>query len=113
MTEIVRPDTRGARRVSMRRRHWWIHGLLLLGLVGCAGTKPCLVIPAQLELAQDTRDAAQDALDKKTKEMERWVNAIEQSRARIDRLKEDRDKIQKELEGLESEDGNTAEEGKK
>lgn len=97
----------------MYQKHWWIVGLLFLGLAGCAGTKPCLVIPAQLELAQDTRDAAQEALNKKIKEMDRWVNAIKQSNARIDRLKEDRDKIQKELGGLDSEEANTAEEGKK
>jgi len=97
----------------MRQRHWWIVGLLSVGLAGCAGTKPCLVIPAQLELAQDTRDAAKADLDTKTKEMERWENAIEQSNARIDRLKEDRDKIQRELGGLDSEEAKTAEEGKK
>jgi glutaredoxin 2 len=97
----------------MRKGHWWIVGLLFLGLAGCGGTKPCLVIPAQLELAEDTRDAAQATLDKKEKEMSRWENAIKQSRARIDRLKEDRDKLQRELEGLSSGDANTTEEGKK
>jgi len=97
----------------MRRRHWWTAGLLCLVLAGCAGTKPCLVIPAQLELAQDTRDAAQAELDKKIKEKDRWVNAIKQSNARIDRLKEDRDKIRKELEGLDADGAKSAKEGKK
>jgi predicted nucleic acid-binding Zn-ribbon protein len=97
----------------MRQRHWWIVGLLLLGLAGCGGTKPCLVIPAQLELARDTRDAARSALDEKVNEMERWDNAIKQSNARIDRLKEDRDRLQQGLDDSGSEEGNDAEEGKK
>ena len=97
----------------MRQRRWLIIVALCLGLAGCAGTKPCLVIPAQLELARDTRDAAKATMDEKTKEMDRWQNAIKQSEARIDRLKEDRDQLQQELDILEPDETGTAKEEKK
>ena len=97
----------------MRRIEWWIAGVLLLGLVGCAGTKPCLVIPAQVELALDTRDAAREAREKKVREMERWQNAIRQSQARLDRLKEDRDRLQKEVDVGDGQEGDSGTEEKK
>ena len=83
-----------------------------MSLAGCSGTKPCLVIPAQLELARDTRDSAKETLDDKIKELDRWQNAVVQSRARIDRLTEDRDELKTELEHLEMDGEDTGGEKK-
>ncbi len=86
-------------------RQWtrWIVAALLLGLVGCAGSRPCMVIPAQLELAEDLREAARARLEDKTKELNRWSHAIDQSRTRLERLTEDRDQLRGEVVGSEEE----------
>ncbi len=97
----------------MRSRHWLIAPLILLVLGGCAGSKPCMVIPAQLELATDTRDAAQETLNKKRKDMERWQNAITQSQTRIARLTEDRDRLREEVGVVDTYKPESGTEGKK
>lgn len=72
---------------------------LLIAAGGCAGTKPCLVIPAQIELAKDVRDAARVTMDDKKSELERWAQNVEQSRTKLERLTEERDQLQKEVSG--------------
>lgn len=96
----------------MRSRQWLIAPIILLILGGCAGTKPCMVIPAQLELAADTRDAAKENVEKRRKDMERWQNAITQSQTRIERLTEDRDRLRDEV-GVVDTDKPEGTEGKK
>jgi hypothetical protein len=90
----------------MDRKHHWIIAVLILGLAGCAGTKPCMIIPAQIELAEDVRDAAHAAMEKEQDQVKRWQNAIDQSRTRLERLIEDRDRLKEEV-------GETGEEEKK
>ena len=97
----------------MRSRQWVIAPLILLVLGGCAGTMPCMVIPAQLELAADTRDAALEALNKKKKDMERWQNAITQSQTRIERLTEDRNRLREEVGVVDTDKPESGTEGKK
>lgn len=66
---------------------------------GCAGTKPCMTIPAQIELAQDMKDAARQSFETKRAENQRWVTNIEQSRNKITRLQEELDQLMKEVGG--------------
>jgi hypothetical protein len=85
----------------------------VLVVSGCAGTKPCLVIPAQIELARDVRDAAMRTRDDKRTEYERWVQNVDQSRTKLDRLTEERDQLKKEVSGSSSEGTQKTEEKKK
>lgn len=76
---------------------------LLIAVGGCAGTKPCMVIPAQIELARDVRDAARATREEKLGEMNRWAQNVEQSRTKLDRLTEERDQLKKEVSGASTE----------
>ncbi len=81
-------------------RRWWASFALILGLGGCAaGTKPCMVIPAQIDLARDVRDAARATLEEKKAEYQRWVQNLEQSQTKIARLNEERDQLRTEVGG--------------
>jgi hypothetical protein len=81
------------------RRGWLIPLGLFVAVTGCAGTKPCMVIPAQIELARDVRDAAMATRDEKKAEMDRWVDNVKQSRTKLERLTEERDQLKKEISG--------------
>ena len=81
----------------MRRLKWWIIVACVLGAAGCSSTKPCMVIPAQVELANDGLEAARYELDREIQAMERWNNAIQQSTDRLARLTEDRDRLLKQI----------------
>jgi len=81
------------------RRSWLIPFGILFAVGGCAGTKPCLVIPAQIELARDVRDAARVTMDERKGELDRWAQNVEQSRTKLDRLTEERDQLKKEISG--------------
>ncbi|MDM7913997.1 MAG: hypothetical protein ACE15D_00490 [Candidatus Eisenbacteria bacterium] len=87
----------------LRRYARWggvLGGLAVLALAGCSqGPKPCMIIPAQIELARDVRDDAQAKLTEKQKDADRWKITIEQSRARIARLTEERDQLKQEVGG--------------
>lgn len=73
---------------------------LLLG-AGCAssGSKPCMIIPAQIELARDVRDRAKDNLEDKRTELGRIKSNLEQSKLHMARLVEERDQLKKEVGG--------------
>lgn len=84
------------------KRHWFWAGIaLVIGTIGCAGTKPCMVIPAQIELAESVRDAASRQLDAQVNQKQRWETALSQSEQRLARLIEDRDKLREEVGTLE------------
>lgn len=89
----------------MSRGSAWIALPLLLGAVGCSSTKPCMIIPAQVELAESDRDAALAELESRQRDLDRWSHALEQSRARLERLIEDRDKLRAEVGDEEAEEG--------
>ncbi|MCA9726456.1 MAG: hypothetical protein R3E12_06220 [Candidatus Eisenbacteria bacterium] len=63
------------------------------GGVGCAQSRPCLIIPAQLELAKSRRDKAKAAYDERLEEVTRALNNLEASRSRLDRLEEERQEL--------------------
>ena len=87
----------------MRRRGLGAPLLLpFLILAGCAGSRPCMVIPAQIELARDVRDAARAELEAKKADHQRWVHNVEQSRMKIERLTEERDDLRKQVGDTES-----------
>jgi uncharacterized coiled-coil DUF342 family protein len=80
--------------------------LLVLASAGCAGgVKPCLVIPAQLDLANDELAAARIELDAKRRDVERWTNGIQQGHTRLQKLQEERDELRKEVDGEKSDKG--------
>lgn len=88
--------------MQMRDTRLWGVGVaaLLLG-VGCAssGSKPCMVIPAQIELARDVRDEARSNLEDRQNELGRIKTNLEQSKLHMDRLVEERDQLKKEVGG--------------
>lgn len=85
----------------MKRQWLWAGAALLATTIGCAGTQPCMVIPAQIELAESVRDAARKQLESQLNQKKRWDTAIGQSEQRLVRLVEDRDKLLKEVGTLE------------
>ena len=97
------------------RRGWMLPLSLVLLVTGCAGTKPCMIIPAQIELARDVRDSARASRDEKKTEYERWVQNVEQSRTKLARLAEERDQLKAEVggSGAGSQGTQKKEEGKK
>jgi uncharacterized protein YcfL len=66
---------------------------------GCASTKPCMTIPAQVELAQDMKDAARESYETKRAENQRWVTNLDQSTNKVARLQEELDQLMKEAGG--------------
>lgn len=89
----------------MRINGRWLAAFVLLGMSGCAaGTKPCMVIPAQVELAADVRDAARGKVDEKKAEYQRMKLNMEQSQTRLARLTEERDQLKKEVGGTPTEE---------
>lgn len=88
----------------MRIREARLLGLGAVALLfgaGCAssGSKPCMVIPAQIELARDVRDRAKDNLEDKQTELGRIKSNLEQSKLHMARLVEERDQLKKEVGG--------------
>ena len=61
---------------------------------GCAQVRPCMIIPAQIELAESKRDQAKKAYDDRLEDVSRSKSNFEVSRGRLDRLLEERDELQ-------------------
>jgi len=98
----------------MRRGRIWAIGVLVLGLAGCAaGSRPCMIIPAQIELARDARDVARDATEQRRTELARLKSTLEQNEARLAKYKEERDQLSKEVGGTPSEQKQPAAKEKK
>ncbi len=75
-------------------RSMGVWALLLLGLsvagAGCGGAaagRNCLVIPAQLELVQERREAALKELENKATSVDRMRVSLERYRERLEELK--------------------------
>lgn len=79
----------------------WVVGIIVTVAAltsGCAaGTKPCMVIPAQIELAEDVREAAREGMERRKGDYTRIKLSMEQSQTRLARLLEERDQLQKEV----------------
>jgi hypothetical protein len=94
-------------RIRMRMREarlWGIGAAALLLGAGCAasGSKPCMTIPAQIELARDVRDVAKGNLEDNQNELGRIKSNLEQSKLHMARLIEERDQLKKEVGGTPS-----------
>jgi len=69
---------------------------LALAVGGCSGSRPCLVIPMQLRLAQDTVDEIQKQVAAKQADIDRATNSLEMAESRLRQLEEE----QAQLDGL-------------
>ena len=63
------------------------------GGAGCAQSRPCMIIPAQIELAKSRRDKAKEAYDQRLEEVTRALTNLEASRSRLERLEEERQEL--------------------
>jgi hypothetical protein len=82
---------KGARRTGL-----WFAALVLVlapATSGCAQSRPCMIIPAQIELAKAKRDSAKEKYDRRLEEITRSLNNLEASRARLERLQVERDEL--------------------
>ena len=75
-----------------------LFAVAVLGMAGCAaGTKPCMIIPAQIEIAQDVREAARGRMEQRKVDLTRIQSTLEQNRTRLARLQEERDQLKREV----------------
>lgn len=81
-------------------RSWFrrasLGGLALLvgyGGIGCAQSRPCMIIPAQLELAKSRRDKAKEAYDARLEDVTRALNSLEASRTRLENMQAERQEL--------------------
>lgn len=89
----------------MRRWMIGVLGVMAALAAGCAaGVKPCMVIPAQIEIAEDVREAAKAGMDRRQSDYTRIKLSMEQSQARLARLLEERDQLKKEIGGAAAEE---------
>jgi len=73
--------------------HGWLAGLtvLVLGLAGCGTPRNCLVIPAQIDLVRERREAALKDLETKANQVDRTKNSIEHVQQRVQELQTEKD----------------------
>jgi hypothetical protein len=68
--------------------------LLLLG-AGCARTRPCLIIPMQLDLARHDRDELRSMVDSKQSEVNRTKENLDLSVTRLQQMQQEQDDLKK------------------
>jgi hypothetical protein len=93
---------RGRMFVKRKRMRSGLRGVGLAALAavvayggfGCAQSRPCMIIPAQIELAKSRRDKAKEAYDQRLEEVTRALTNLEASRSRLERLAEERQELQ-------------------
>ena len=77
-------------------RYWRRCGLvcaviaLAAGNIQCGTSRNCLVIPRQLELVQQRRDAAMKALENNANQVDRTRTSIENARVRLQELQREK-----------------------
>ena len=71
-----------------KTNHGLIAGLalLVLGIAGCGTPRNCLVIPAQVDLVRERREAALKDLETKANQVDRTKNSIVHVRQRVQEL---------------------------
>jgi len=76
-----------------KKSRGWLAGLtvLVLGLAGCGTPRNCLVIPAQIDLVRERREAALKDLETKANQVDRTQNSIEHVRRRVAELQAEKD----------------------
>ena len=73
-------------------------GTVLLVLVaGCARTRPCTIIPVQLELARHDRDRIKDQVEAKQAAVKTSRDNLDLARARLQQMEEQRADLEKAL----------------
>ncbi len=70
---------------------------LVLAAGGCASTRPCLIIPAQIQLAQEELKQARTDAEAKQAEVTRSKENLDISITRLRQMEEERDTLQKTL----------------
>ncbi len=68
---------------------------LILG--GCAGVRPCPVIPMQLELAQSERDQILEEFERKEAEVQRSDDGLRQAKTRLAQMEEEMEELSRVL----------------
>jgi len=88
-------------RESAMRRSLGIWAFLLLGLClagdGCGGAaagRNCLVIPAQIEIVQERREAALKDLENKATSVDRMRTSLARSQERLEELQAEKAMLQ-------------------
>jgi hypothetical protein len=86
----------------------WLAGLtvLVLGLAGCGTPRNCLVIPAQIDLVRERRQAALKDLETKANQVDRTKNSIQHVQQRVQELQTEKDFLDR-LPAGESQPGQT------
>ncbi len=64
--------------------------LLVLGLAGCGGPRNCLVIPAQIDLVKERREAALKDLEMKANQVDRTRSSMEHVQQRLKELQQEK-----------------------
>ena len=73
----------------MKARGWFAGGvLLLIGLVAgsCGGNRNCLVIPAQIDLVTERREAAMTELENRATQVDRMQSSVDRAVNRYEDL---------------------------
>jgi hypothetical protein len=74
-------------------KHWIVPVLGLVLMAGCAPSRPCLIIPMQLELARTERDQLRTEVETKATEIKRLSDAMNLSSKRVEQLRQERDDL--------------------
>ena len=89
----------------IERKTWMLSAaaVTLALMSGCAQSRPCMIIPAQIELAESKREQAKAAYERKLEDVTRSLNNMEVSRGRLERLETERTQLQELLGATEGE----------
>jgi hypothetical protein len=71
--------------------------VLLLVAAGCAPSRPCQVIPMQIEIARYTRDQLQTQVDEKKADVARSKDNLELARTRLEQMQQEKADLEKEV----------------
>ena len=72
--------------------------VVLLAVLGCAQTRPCMIIPAEIDLARHTRDQAKTDMQAKQDELKRAQETLKLSSDWLTQLVSDRNDLKSVLE---------------
>lgn len=68
-----------------------------LTLSGCAGVRPCPIIPMQLELARLERDQILGEVETKQAEVQRSDSGLQQTKTRLSQMEEEMEELNRVL----------------
>lgn len=72
--------------------------IVAMTLTGCAGTRPCPIIPMQLELARAGRDQILEQVERKETEVQRSDDNLRQTTTRLAQMEEELSELRRVLE---------------